>query len=109
MRRLLAILAFAFASAAWAAEPVASDTPQDSTNAIPVFATPQAPNPDQVNEIRRRRSVFSGSIVQVIKTKRVFELVNPFAKASAGSGAGNTAFDPITGKPVGLKLIAVSY
>jgi hypothetical protein len=109
MKRSLALIALASVSVAWAEPTPADDQTPDSTNAIPVISVTAPASANQVNEIRRRRAVYSGSVVQVIKTRRLLELVNPFAPASAGSGAPNTAFDPITGKPVGLKLVAVSY
>jgi hypothetical protein len=109
MKRLLVLLALVVVSVAGAAPVPADDQAPDTTNAIPVIIL-SAPAPaSQVNEIRRRRAVYTGSVVQVIKTHRLLDLVNPFAPPAAGSGAANTAFDPITGKPVGLKLAAVSY
>lgn len=109
MKRSLALLALAGTSVAWAEPTPADDQAPDTTNAIPVITVTAPATASQVNEIRRRRAVYSGSVVQVIKTRRFLDLVNPLAPAAAGSGAPNTVFDPITGRPAGFKLISVSY
>ncbi len=109
MKRLLTLLALAGAGAVWAETPPTDAQALAATNTLPVVTLSAPPTAGDVNEIRRRRAVYSGSVVQVIKTHRVMDLINPFAPAAAGSGVGNTALDPITGKAVGLKFIAVSY
>ena len=109
MKKLLTVLALAGVGAVWAEPSPTEGQPLIVTNSLP-SATLSAPDRgEQANEIHRRRAVYSGSVVQVVKTHRVFVLINPFAPATAGSGAPNTALDPITGKPSGLKLLAVSF
>ena len=66
--------------------------------------------PAQPNVIAGRKVVYSGIIVQAIKTKEPMQLINPFAPAEYGSGSQNMERDVISGKPTGnFKLFSVSF
>jgi hypothetical protein len=109
MKRCLLLLSLVWAGAAGAVEaPKTAET----------LATPDATirkeaggalRPDQINQIRNRRTVYSGSVVQAIKTHNPLQLINPFAPASAGTGEANTVVDPKTGAAAGFKLFCISH
>ncbi len=61
------------------------------------------------NAIPHGRITYSGSVVQVIKTHSLLQLINPFAPSDAGSGEDNVAINPMDGKAAGLKLFAIQF
>ena len=65
--------------------------------------------PADINRIAAKHVKLSGIFVQLAKTDHPLQLINPFAPPEYGSGAQNTAFDPITAKPSGLKLFAIEF
>jgi hypothetical protein len=67
---------------------------------------PSAPKP---NEIVKGNITFSGSAVEVVKTKRPLQLLNPLAPPQYGSPEDNVARDPINGKVRGLKIFAIKF
>lgn len=89
--------------------PVVASEPLDTTNIAPVLTPEQLTRIEHLNQIRRGRIVYCGSVIQAIKTGNPLQLINPFAPVEAGSGADNTVIDPISGRGVGLKLVAVSH
>ena len=107
MKRSLIVLTLAWACSSWAADPPTAET-LATPDAAMRTETAGALRPEQINQIRRRRVVYSGSVVQAIKTHNPLQLINPFAPASAGSGEANTCVDPKTGAAAGFKLISIS-
>lgn len=61
------------------------------------------------NEIFSGRIQLSGVVVQVIKTRKPLELINPAAPAEYGAAEENLARDLITLRPTGWKLFNVSF
>jgi len=61
------------------------------------------------NEIRGRHTTYSGIAVQLFKTDRPLQLINPAAPARYGSAEQNIVRDPIKGKPVGFKLFSIEF
>ena len=61
------------------------------------------------NEITAGRITLSGIVVEAVKIDNALQLINPFAPASYGSAADNTARDTITGKASGLKVFAIRF
>ncbi|NGO39491.1 hypothetical protein G4L39_08795 [Limisphaera ngatamarikiensis] len=65
--------------------------------------------PRPPNELTVGRRTYSGILVQALRSANPLELLNPWAPESAGSGEQNLVRDPATGKPAGLKLIALTF
>jgi opacity protein-like surface antigen len=61
------------------------------------------------NEIVKGNVTFSGSAVEVVKTKRPLQLLNPLAPPQYGSPEDNVARDPANGKVTGLKIFAIKF
>lgn len=61
------------------------------------------------NEIFSDRVQFSGVVVQVIKTRKPLQLINPAAPAEYGAADDNLARNIITRRPMGLKFFSVSF
>jgi len=61
------------------------------------------------NEIVNGKVTLSGSAVEVVKTKRPLQLLNPLAPPQYGSPEDNVARDPINGKVTGLKIFAIKF
>ncbi len=103
--------------ATWSAGAQTNSPPQ--TNAAPgalqlqlpskheesVF-TLQEPKP---NELLKGNVVFSGSAVEVVKTRKPLQLLNPLAPPQYGSPEDNVARDPINNRVYGLKLFAIHF
>ena len=65
---------------------------------------------NQVYYSRKYRKVaYSGVAVQATRTRNVLQLINPLAPASYGSASGNTAHDPVTERPEGIKLFSIAF
>ncbi|HWF19705.1 MAG TPA: hypothetical protein VG754_10575 [Verrucomicrobiae bacterium] len=65
--------------------------------------------PEKPNEIIRGRVTYSGVAVQIIKTKKPLQLINPLAPPEYGYGSDNLDRDIITGKPNGFKLFSINF
>jgi len=65
--------------------------------------------PEKPNEVRRNGVSYSGILVQLAKTDRPLELINPAAPPEYGSSEDNTVRDPIDGKVSGLKLFSIRF
>jgi len=61
------------------------------------------------NEIKGKRTIWSGIAVQVFKTDHPLQLINPAAPARYGAAEDNVARDPITGKSSGLKVFSFTF
>ena len=64
--------------------------------------------PVKPNEIKRGHVTYSGILVELAKTDRPFELINPAAPAKYGSGEDNVVRDPNTGRE-GLKFFSIGF
>jgi hypothetical protein len=65
--------------------------------------------PEQPNQIKGKRVVYSGIAVQLVKTDRPWQLINPFAPPEYGPAEQNTTRNPINGRMSGLKFFSVSF
>ena len=74
-----------------------------STVSIPIAA------PQGTNQIIRKQITYSGALVQVYKSDSRWQLINPFAPASYGSGHANLSTDPVTRKPAGIALLSINF
>jgi len=65
----------------------------------------------QPNTITRKGFTFSGIAVQMIKTRKPLQLVNPLAPAAYGSGRDNFVAErePITGRRLGWKFFSFEF
>jgi len=65
------------------------------------------------NQIYRSRSgprlTYSGALVQAAHIRHPWQLFNPFAPESYGTGLANTDMDFTTGRAGGVKLFSVSF
>jgi hypothetical protein len=52
---------------------------------------------------------YSGVAPQAVKSRQPWQLLNPFAPASYGSGQVNTDYEPATGRATGVKLYSLSF
>jgi hypothetical protein len=64
--------------------------------------------PQKPNEIRRGNVTYSGILVELAKTDRRWELINPAAPQEYGSSQDNVVRDPNTGRE-GLKLFSIGF
>jgi hypothetical protein len=64
--------------------------------------------PDKPNEFRRNGLTYSGILVELAKTDKPFELINPAAPAEYGSSEDNVVRDPVSGRE-GLKLFSIQF
>lgn len=64
---------------------------------------------EQPNEIKGRKVVYSGVVVQTVKSKEPWQLINPLAPAEYGSGHQNLDRDIITGEVTGFKFFSISF
>ena len=71
----------------------------------PVFSLKQ----EAPNEIIRSNISYSGIAVEVVKTKRPLQLLNPLAPPEYGTPEDNLARDSINQRPTGLKLFAIHF
>ena len=60
------------------------------------------------NEIQSNGRTYSGSIVELIKTRQPLEMINPAAPAKYGTAEDNTVMD-FSGRGTGLKLFAIQF
>jgi hypothetical protein len=69
----------------------------------------ELPATSKPNELAKGNVTFSGSAVEVVKTKRPLQLLNPLAPPQYGSPEDNIARDPVNGKVTGLKIFAIKF
>jgi hypothetical protein len=69
----------------------------------------ELPRPAKPNEILKGRITYSGSAVEIVKTKRPWQLLNPHAPPQYGSAEDNVARDPINGRVTGLKVFQIRF
>jgi hypothetical protein len=63
---------------------------------------------EKPNEIRRDHVSYSGILVQLAKTDKPLQLINPAAPPEYGSSEDNVVRDPHTGHE-GLKLFSIGF
>ena len=71
--------------------------------------TPALQLVEKPNELRLGKVTVSGSLVEVAKTRKPLQLVNPWAPREYGESQDNTTFSPITKQATGWKLFAIEY
>jgi hypothetical protein len=64
--------------------------------------------PPKANEIKRGDVTYSGIFIQLSKTDKPLELINPAAPPEYGSSEDNVIRDPNTGRE-GLKLFSIQF
>ena len=67
------------------------------------------PSPREPNRMMGERISVSGIAVQVVKTRRLFQLLNPVAPPEYFAGKANTVRDPNSGRVEGLKLVSLEF
>lgn len=67
------------------------------------------PSPVEPNRVTGERYSVSGIAVQVVKTRRVFQLLNPVAPPRYFAGNTNTVRDPKSGRVEGLKFVSLEF
>jgi hypothetical protein len=55
------------------------------------------------------RVSYSGIAVQLLRAPNRLQLLNPWAPNAYGPSEQNLVFDPITGRPAGLKFFTISF
>ena len=105
---LLSLLAGVAAYSQTAPDQTVTQSVEAQINRQKVQRHPQAV-PEDINRVTFKHVKLSGILVQLTKTDHPLQLINPFAPAKYGSGAQNTVYDPITGKPSGLKVLAIEF
>ena len=65
-------------------------------------------SPEKSNEVRRNGISYSGIFVQLAKTDKPLELINPAAPPEYGSSEDNVVRDPQSGRE-GLKLFSIQF
>lgn len=53
--------------------------------------------------------VYSGIVVQLALAPQPLQLINPLAPTEYGNGKQNLSLDPMTKRPMGLNLFALSF
>ena len=69
----------------------------------------QAVKTEKPNEIKGKHVVYSGVVVQFIKTDHPLQLLNPAAPPEYSEGVDNIARDIVTKKASGFKLFSISF
>ncbi|MBE0543429.1 MAG: hypothetical protein IH623_18960 [Verrucomicrobia bacterium] len=93
---------------------VAAQTPQEQQNLDRNTATSKVPRviesrSVETNRVTGRSYSVSGIAVQVVKTRRVLQLLNPVAPPRYFAGNANTVRDPKSGRVEGLKLMSLEF
>jgi hypothetical protein len=61
------------------------------------------------NTIIGDRVSYAGIAVQLFRAPQPLQLLNPWAPKAYGPSEQNLVFDPVTGRPAGLKFFAISF
>lgn len=61
------------------------------------------------NEIIRGKATYDGIAIELYKTRRPLQLLNPLAPARYGSPDDNIVHDPINGRVTGLKFLSIRF
>lgn len=77
--------------------------------AHPAAVTLLSPQPLKANEVKINGRTYGGILVELAKTGKPFELINPWAPAEYGSPEDNIARDANTGRVLGWKLFSIQF
>lgn len=99
--------------------PVAAVAPKTATNNAAIgfqaqhgIITPETTytlTPLKPNQLVKGDLLYSGIGVEILKTRRPLELLNPLAGPEYGSPEDNVVRDPINGQVTGLKLFSIRF
>ena|SRR5437763_1298162 len=64
---------------------------------------------EKPNEIKIGNFTYSGIFIEALKADNLLQLLNPLAPPEYGSPEDNLVLDPITNRPLGLKLFAIEF
>lgn len=67
------------------------------------------PRPLKANEVKVNGRTYSGILVELEKTDKPLELINPWAPDEYGSPEDNLARDADTGQVLGWKLFSIEF
>jgi hypothetical protein len=73
------------------------------TEALSLFREPRP------NEVYFGRFVLSGVLVEAVKTRKPWQLINPFASSDFGNAEDNVLKDPVNGSVSGLKVFSLRF
>lgn len=65
--------------------------------------------PGKVRKNQRPPVQYGGAAVKAARSKKPWQILNPFAPANLGNGAENVVRDPVTGQVTGVSLISVEF
>lgn len=68
-----------------------------------------APGTNQVPYFIRKRATYQGTVPRASRSKNRWQMINPFAPASHGSGWDNVAVDPNTGRAAGVAVFSIRF
>lgn len=111
MKTFLAMMAFFAALAAYSQTAPGNDSMEAQIRRGMVLQPDQnvlTIQQEKPNEIRRGNVTYSGIFVQVAKTDRPWELINPAAPPEYGSSEDNVVRDSNSGHE-GLKLFSIQF
>jgi hypothetical protein len=64
---------------------------------------------EKPNELRLGKVTLSGSVVEVWKTRKPMQLINPWAPREYGESQDNAAFNVINNQVTGWKLFSIEF
>jgi hypothetical protein len=108
MKRLTVVLGVLVAFSAWAE----SGTKEETLETITAKRAREHPPEVELskpNEITVGNLTYSGIAVQVVKTDRLLQLVNPLAPERYGQAEDNVVRDPISNHVSGLKIFSIQF
>ncbi len=63
----------------------------------------------KANEIMKGHIIYSGIAVELLKTRKPLQLINPLAPAEYGSPEDNVMRDPVTKHVTAWKIFSISF
>jgi len=109
MKTLLVLSSVLVAGSLLAQDPKPADHPMKAENVPQRRDTLVTAKVNKTNEIKRGTVAYSGVVVQAVKSKQPWQLVNPFAPAECGSGYQNNDQDIITHQSNGIRLFSIHF
>lgn len=91
-------------ASAGSAEALRQELPSPSVDRKNAALLQQAPK-----KTAAKKRVYGGPLVAAVKTKKPFQLINPFAPRKYGDGTENLNYDPVTGQVRGVNLLTVEF
>jgi hypothetical protein len=108
MKRILALSIVAFPLILQAQPETMGSAAYDYSTALTQRPAPGM-NVGGYDTVVREGFVYSGIVVQMFNAPQPLQLINPLAPKEYGNGEQNLSLDPITKRPMGLKLFAISF